>query len=84
MNIQNIIEILKQAPRIGTETDIPEGNRYVQISETLINEILLCLESYNQQDSYPLLSTTNFSSYNKDWFSIAADNNFLKTIKDNK
>lgn len=34
-NVQKVISILENAPRLGAETDEPEGTRYIQISETL-------------------------------------------------
>jgi len=33
--IRDVIEILEIAPRIGNETDDPEGSRFIIISDTL-------------------------------------------------
>lgn len=43
-NVREVIEILKNAPRIGAERDVPEGVRYVQISETLMAVLIAKLE----------------------------------------
>lgn len=46
MNIKSILKILKTAPRSGTEKDEPEGSRYIQISDTLTNQMVEYLEDY--------------------------------------
>jgi hypothetical protein len=35
-----IIEVLRNADRIGKDVDEPEGSRYIQLSETLVRELL--------------------------------------------
>jgi uncharacterized protein with von Willebrand factor type A (vWA) domain len=46
--IDKLIEMLETEPRIGAETDKPEGVRYIQISDTLANiltkELRQCLK----------------------------------------
>ena len=44
MNLTEIKDILERADRIGQPTDEPEGVRYIQISDTLTNEIINSLE----------------------------------------
>lgn len=44
MNIADVIEGLEQAERMGAEEDIPEGSRYIQISETLLLQIIETLK----------------------------------------
>ena len=44
MGLQDVIRGLEQADRIGAERDIPEGSRYIRISETLLNEIIEALK----------------------------------------
>lgn len=44
-NICEIISMLRTAPRIGSDTDFPEGSRVIQISDTLANEISTYLEN---------------------------------------
>ena len=39
--LDQIIKMLKEATRMGAEKDEPEGARYIQISETLVNELIL-------------------------------------------
>lgn len=41
-----IKEILIKAPRLGSEVDKPEGTRYIQLSETLVNQILAKIEEW--------------------------------------
>ena len=35
-----VIQILYKAERIGAETDEPEGSRYIQLSETLVLQMV--------------------------------------------
>lgn len=44
MDVVDLIEIFTIADRIGSDEDIPEGSRYIQLSETLVDEIILSLE----------------------------------------
>ncbi len=37
--LEKVLEVLENAPRRGAETDEPEGARYIQISDTLANEL---------------------------------------------
>jgi hypothetical protein len=46
LTIQEIVESLKSAPRLGAEKDDPEGARYIQISDTLVNLFVLSLERH--------------------------------------
>ena len=43
MTLSEIIAAFEAAPRMGAEKDEPEGVRYVQISETLLIEIISTL-----------------------------------------
>ncbi len=44
--IENMIAILQLAERIGAETDTPEGARYIQISDTLANQLTKDLQAW--------------------------------------
>lgn len=43
---KEILHVLKNAVRIGWREDNPEGNRYIQISDTYANELASRLESH--------------------------------------
>lgn len=40
MTLSDVIRILENADRIGAEADEPEGRQYIQLSETLVRQIL--------------------------------------------
>lgn len=42
--IEEVIDVLKRAQRLGAEEDKPEGNRYIMLSETLVNLCISKLE----------------------------------------
>lgn len=44
MTIQDIIEVLAGADRMGMPLNIPEGSRFLQISDTLAQEIVNSLK----------------------------------------
>jgi hypothetical protein len=44
--IREVIHILRNAPRSGQETDDPEGVRYIQLSDTLANQLADRLEAH--------------------------------------
>ncbi len=46
--ISKLIETFESAHRLGAEKDVPEGSRYVQISETAIIEILGILRTIKE------------------------------------
>ena len=46
MTLNDVVEILKTAPRMGAEKDEPEGTRFIQLSEALVDEIVRELESW--------------------------------------
>lgn len=46
MNILDIINTLKNAPRQGAVSDEPEGLRYIVMSDTLANKIAEALEEF--------------------------------------
>lgn len=48
MDTPAVIEILEKAERIGAATDIPEGTRYIQISETLTLQMIESLKKSMQ------------------------------------
>jgi len=39
---------LREAPRIGGEMDVPEGNRCIQLSDTLAEQIADCCSNAEQ------------------------------------
>jgi len=45
--MDKLLQCLKQATRIGADKDEPEGERYIQISETLVNEMIAECEVVN-------------------------------------
>ena len=46
--IEKLIGLLENAPRMGAEIDSPEGERYIQISDTLAKELAEELRQYAQ------------------------------------
>lgn len=44
-HLSNIIRGLNLASRIGNDKDDPEGSRYILISDTLANEIVIKLKN---------------------------------------
>ena len=40
MRIAKVIDELERAPRCGSEKDVPEGARYVVISETALRKVI--------------------------------------------
>ena len=46
--IRDIIEILEIAPRIGKKIDDPEGNRYIQITDTLAKTMIKKLKQFQK------------------------------------
>ncbi len=47
MEIKDVIEMLETGlKRMGSDKDIPEGSRYIQISDTLVKEMVEVLEKY--------------------------------------
>lgn len=43
--ISKLIDVFESADRIGADRGVPEGSRYVQISETAVIEILAVLRT---------------------------------------
>ncbi len=39
MKVSDVRKILKNAHRQGTEEDVPEGSRYIVLSDTLVNQM---------------------------------------------
>lgn len=54
-SLEHVITVLEGAPRIGKEKDEPEGSRYIQLTETLVNEMLAVLrrELPNHREGTP-------------------------------
>jgi len=52
--LNELLQVLEGAIRQGTDNDIPEGSRYVQISDTLIKE--LCTKIRFLQNHTKLIS----------------------------
>lgn len=48
--LEHIEQVLKTAPRMGEETDEPEGARYIQISDTLAKKLLDELADYQFEE----------------------------------
>lgn len=48
MDVKDVREILLTAERMGAEVDAPEGARYIQISETLVNKMVEALTRKEQ------------------------------------
>lgn len=38
--IEDVLDVLKHTDRMGTDVDEPEGSRYIQLSETLVQEMI--------------------------------------------
>lgn len=49
--IRDVINVLRSASRLGSDKDDPEGVRYIQISDTLANQLADSLEAHlNMED----------------------------------
>lgn len=46
ITIQDVIDVLKNAPRQGSANDEPEGSRYIILSDTLVKELIKTLRRY--------------------------------------
>lgn len=46
ISLDSILLILMAAPRLGADKDTPEGVRYIQISETLTDQMIKTIEEY--------------------------------------
>lgn len=44
MTILEVAEALRTATRQGADQDIPEGSRFIELSETLANEMIKAIE----------------------------------------
>ena len=42
--VDELLEAMKNAPRQGADHDFPEGARYVQVSDTLWQQIIVTVE----------------------------------------
>lgn len=49
-SIEEVVRILKNAPREGAVKDDPEGARYIKISETLATVLIARLSGFNTHD----------------------------------
>ena len=47
MTIEDVIQCLRSAERLGAEQDEPEGTQYIQISHTLAIELVNALVPYS-------------------------------------
>ena len=45
MRLTDVLEILEKAEIIGNGKDEPEGSRFIQISETLNNQMIKCIRN---------------------------------------
>ena len=45
MEVSNWIACLQTAERMGTMNDEPEGNRYIQISDTFAQQLVIVLQA---------------------------------------
>lgn len=43
--IEQVIDVLEKAERIGYQVDEPEGTRYIKLSETLVKVLIKKLRS---------------------------------------
>jgi Fic family protein len=59
VNVNDITNILKTAPRTGAQKDDPEGARFITISETLAEQMAQELESWTDTAKWklPILPT---------------------------
>ena len=46
ITIQDVIDVLKNADRIGSYKDEPEGSRYIILSDTLVKQLIMALRRY--------------------------------------
>ena len=62
--IERVMFILREAYRMGTKIDEPEGNRYIKISDTLTNQMVESLARITQPNSVstnPVMPNVNTS-----------------------
>lgn len=52
MIIEELIELLRSAPRCGADKDDPEGKRYIIISDTLATDLADRLEKHTAGDLF--------------------------------
>ena len=50
MRLHEIAEALENMPRLGDEFDDPEGRRYLQISDTLVEQIVAAIRKAPETD----------------------------------
>ena len=50
LTLKAVIAVMKSARRIGGETDVPEGTRYIQISDTLAKQMAAALRKVESND----------------------------------
>jgi hypothetical protein len=43
MELQDVLSVLESADRMGAVQDVPEGSRYIQISDTLARQMVEAL-----------------------------------------
>lgn len=41
-----VANLLERSPRLGTDIDVPEGYRYIQLSDTLVSRIMTSLRHW--------------------------------------
>jgi hypothetical protein len=49
LDIDEIIDAIKNAPRLGDSTDEPEGARYIKMSDTLAKLVVDSLENEKEE-----------------------------------
>lgn len=58
MTLSEIIDILERAERSGNQEDVPEGARYIKISDTLSGEMISSLYRVKQALNSPALQVS--------------------------
>jgi len=48
-SVEDVVEVLKNAERLGSLIDKPEGQRYIQLSDTLAQEMVKALEGVKRK-----------------------------------
>ena len=62
--VNKLLDVLKIAKRIGYRTDDPEGVRYIQLSDTLVNMMINSLEEIkNELKTEDKISTEDIINY---------------------
>lgn len=89
MDMKDVVQVLKTAPRMGAEKDEPEGSRFIQLSETLVDKIVQELESWIvpaiwvlPEDFVPIVGLCSICG-GSEWTHTVRDHSFVARAGEN-